>query len=287
MNLNHSNVYESLEFPALGEDTAPQKEEIKHSPIPRVKKPSQRERRAADDQRKLDGLDGSTLSEHQQLVEGCFELSYHDTRSNDDRWHMSNQRSMAMRTLSNRDTTKRNLEKTRMCKAVGRNEPCPHGPTCRFAHSIDELQMSDCLFGDECRYVRLVNGKLCNDPTVGFCGHKHKAETRDEFINRVVRPHRPSLGEGPSRAGKGDSPRLRLDIPQQPNPWTTSKTTTPPLPPPPEVNTNHFQTIPKRAEVCHETVLRVPLKLAIPAMELALQSGKRNIRVEVVELQIE
>jgi hypothetical protein len=45
--------------------------------------------------------------------------------------------------------------KTRMCTTVDKNENCRHGENCRFAHSLDELKISNCLFEQRCRFVRM------------------------------------------------------------------------------------------------------------------------------------
>ena len=38
------------------------------------------------------------------------------------------------------------LVKSRMCISVDKNEKCQNGYNCRFAHSLDDLRISDCLF---------------------------------------------------------------------------------------------------------------------------------------------
>ena len=45
---------------------------------------------------------------------------------------------------------------TKMCNSVFSHKPCVHGTRCRFAHSVDQLQIINCNFGDRCRH-----GKSC------------------------------------------------------------------------------------------------------------------------------
>lgn len=51
------------------------------------------------------------------------------------------------------------VQKTCMCKSVGTNFPCRHGDRCRFAHTIDELEVPRCRFGDKCKKYK--NKKAC------------------------------------------------------------------------------------------------------------------------------
>ena len=74
--------------------------------------------------------------------------------------------------------------KTRMCTTVDKNENCRHGENCRFAHSLDELKISNCLFEQRCRFVRMSNGELINYGEK-VCSHKHPHETKDTFFTRT------------------------------------------------------------------------------------------------------
>ena len=51
------------------------------------------------------------------------------------------------------------VQKTCMCKSVGTKFPCRYGDRCRFAHTIDELEVPRCRFGDKCKKYK--NKKAC------------------------------------------------------------------------------------------------------------------------------
>jgi len=76
------------------------------------------------------------------------------------------------------------LVKTRMCSSIDKNEECQHGENCRFAHSLDELKSSNCLFEQRCRFVKVSNGKLVNNGEK-VCLHKHPHETKETFMSRT------------------------------------------------------------------------------------------------------
>ena len=93
-------------------------------------------------------------------------------------------RSRAFTTLAHKGLLEQKLYKTRMCRSVAMNTPCPHGPSCRFAHNDSELVVSQCLFGSDCRFVGVKAGLLVN---IGdqVCKHKHPGETLEEFRHRT------------------------------------------------------------------------------------------------------
>jgi hypothetical protein len=76
------------------------------------------------------------------------------------------------------------LAKTRMCNSIDKNEVCTHGDSCRFAHNLSELKISNCLFGDKCHFIRMSDGKLQNNGSK-ICNHKHPQESTENFMSRV------------------------------------------------------------------------------------------------------
>ena len=94
-------------------------------------------------------------------------------------------RSRAFYSLKNsRITFKRKLFKTKLCKSLMTGQDCPYGANCRFAHSLAELNYTDCLFGKQCYFVEYVDGQVKNKGTKQ-CNHIHPDETRDNFMVRV------------------------------------------------------------------------------------------------------
>jgi hypothetical protein len=203
--------------------------------------------------------------------------------------------------------------KTRMCTTVDKNENCRHGENCRFAHSLDELKISNCLFEQRCRFVRMSNGELINYGEK-VCSHKHPHETKDNFFTRtgldrykkslnsvdqVSKPqveaedqhsfvqqqveHQQSFWQPPPHPLfqpvflHPHSPPLFQHGFSQPVFWQ------PPLPPFPkpfvdqQCQTNKVETLTDEI-----LVIRVPKELANQAIEIAMNSGKSRIQIEII-----
>jgi hypothetical protein len=66
-------------------------------------------------------------------------------------------RTQAFNALADKDSenTQERLYKTKMCRSVTTDEPCPHGKNCRFAHNSEELRTAPCLFGENCKWLLL------------------------------------------------------------------------------------------------------------------------------------
>jgi hypothetical protein len=190
------------------------------------------------------------------------------------------QRTRAFDTLSNKSDFEKSLTKTRMCNSIEQRKACPHGENCRFAHTADELVINDCLFGDSCRFVYRREGKWVNK-TGKRCGHKHPGENKAEYIFRsgifilpVSLPVRRTLFKNQNSA-----PRIKVQLDDSP-----LLSESPPIPhsspvSPPVVSTISTVAIEQFEE---ETVLRVPKEFAMQAMEIAIKSGRKNIRLEIV-----
>jgi hypothetical protein len=75
--------------------------------------------------------------------------------------------------------------KTRMCKSIEGGFHCSHGEKCRFAHSLEELVTRNCIFNDNCRFVKFRKGKLVNNESSNICMNKHPHENQDDFMERT------------------------------------------------------------------------------------------------------
>ena len=81
-------------------------------------------------------------------------------------------------------TIKKNFEKTQLCKSISLKKKCVHGKTCKFAHSIDELNVLNCSFGSKCKLVACKNLIYSNTDKNKICFYKHPNESKDNFMNR-------------------------------------------------------------------------------------------------------
>ena len=185
-----------------------------------------------------------------------------DLRSQD--MEQERKRTEAYVLLANKQQLGEKLNKTRMCNSVDKDEPCAHGESCRFAHSLSELKISECLFGDNCRFIRVWNHKIINNGEK-ICNHKHPQETVDSFFSRV------GLDRYNNRS---QQPVVHI---------------APPLPPQPVVHIAQ-QTVDdttRRQPVNTKSpdqvlIIRVPKELAAQALEIAMRSGKSSIQIEII-----
>ena len=169
------------------------------------------------------------------------------------------ERSLAFDKLGNKEELSRDLAKTRLCHSVASGNPCPHGERCRFAHSQSELVLATCFFGGRCRFVKWGQNqqKWYNNCGGGgkMCNHIHPDETRENYMSRtgmVKAPVSTEVVKAPVST-EVDPVLLKL-VP---------------------IQVMHRPPI-------EETVIKVPQCMAAQAIELALKSGKHNVRVEVI-----
>jgi hypothetical protein len=176
--------------------------------------------------------------------------------------------------------TKREVPKNcnkMLCKAFYKGGECTHFPECFFAHSLKDLIIPDCHFGERCNKVFINSaGKLVDQPMTEFtCSRKHRSETMDSFYDRVglskfkgievtrrptkreyVQQHRPSNHVSRVNTMTGNRP-LSLRPSQTFRPASLSVGPTGPDSP----------------------VLGLPKEMAMETLKLLISSGK-NIKIE-------
>ena len=172
---------------------------------------------------------------------------------------------------------------TRMCDSVATKKPCRHGDKCRFAHSFSELVFPNCLFGESCRHVEYHNGVYYNI-SGRTCDRLHPGETNASVCVRsglvkqapvvpMVKQAPPLLPAVPMVKQAPVAPAVK-QVPVAPVVKQEKKVTFEDEP--------LFKMPTPAALIEEETVIRVPKEFVIQAMELAMKSGKTNIRVEIV-----
>ena len=205
--------------------------------------------------------------------------------------------------LANKEKLETALVKTRMCNSVDMKEVCKHGDKCRFAHNLDELKISTCLFEDKCRFVKICNGKLQND---GFkiCNHKHPQESTEDFISRVgldkynkqnnrkesflppTQP-RPQFVPPPPVHPQFVPPTQPQFVPPPTQPqFFTQPQFVPPPPTQPQIvsppTQNQNDSTSTQTSTEQVLIIRVPKELASQALEIAMKSGRTHIQVEII-----
>ena len=219
------------------------------------------------------------------------------------------QRTGAFQILADKEKLAGSLIKSKMCSSVGKNEKCQHGEDCRFAHSLDELKISNCLFEQRCRFVRMSNGKLVNNGEK-ICSHKHPHETKETFMSRTgldrYKCAKPSVAQPQVVQPFSQQPHNPLTF-WQPSPQVSVWHSSPPIPqptvdqqipsqltflhpPPPPLPQptvdQQTNTVPEKLNEATTSdqilVIRVPKELANQALEIAMNSGKTRIQIEIV-----
>ena len=173
--------------------------------------------------------------------------------------------------------------KSKMCFSLDKNETCQNGTNCRFAHSLEELNVSNCLFEQRCRFVRMSNGKLVNNGEK-VCSHKHPHETKETFISRTgLDRYKCSTPCATPFATQSSTPSVE----QKTLPQVVQSFRQEPLP---QSSVDQQCQTNKVAEMLNDTtsdqifVIRVPKELATQALEIAIKSGKSRIQIEIVKL---
>lgn len=74
--------------------------------------------------------------------------------------------------------------KTQICRSVSQKIKCPYGEKCKYAHKINELNIKNCGFGNNCKLVKYINNKYVNTNTMKSCCYKHPSETNQNLYTR-------------------------------------------------------------------------------------------------------
>lgn len=76
---------------------------------------------------------------------------------------------------------------TRMCHSVLEGKICENLPECTYAHKIDELKISPCVFGNECHHVIKNDGIYSNkEDSTKKCFYLHPEEDKKNYKKRVI-----------------------------------------------------------------------------------------------------
>lgn len=201
-------------------------------------------------------------------------------------------RAEALKTIEEKTGIEQRLRRTKLCNSVKTGTPCPHGERCRFAHSEDELEVAACVFGDNCRFTRLVNGTYVNNNTRRICKFKHTGETNEDFFVRTgMTPKKPVVEDTEATV----SPSPVAPSPVAPPLVVSPLVVSPPVVSPPVVEKVVLRRMSRgfeareAAKICdaiesgnHETVIRVYKELAVRAFQMMIDCGRTNIRFEII-----
>ena len=197
-------------------------------------------------------------------------------------------RSQALDTLADQKKLREAKKYTKLCDSVTSGKPCRHGERCRFAHSIEQLTVSPCFFEEKCRHVKNVGGMIHNIDGKPCCRHIHPGETKDHFLKRTgvqlpttPAPTSPPTSTQPTRRGLGRPPKNQSkprEVEPKKRNTIQSKTSEVYQKPQPV----YVKPVEMKGEIS-ETLIQVSNEeMATQAMELAIKSGVKNVRVEII-----
>ena len=69
-----------------------------------------------------------------------------------------------------------------MCRMYKDNK-CRNGKNCRFAHSLSELVVNPCNFGEKCKCVKYQKDRYINFGEKN-CVYRHPGESRNDYYKR-------------------------------------------------------------------------------------------------------
>ena len=185
---------------------------------------------------------------------------------------------------------------TQMCRSVAKGTRCLHGTKCRFVHDPALLKKSVCVYAAECKIVKFVGGVWVNKAGKKKCVHHHPDETKE---NHQARLDAPLVSRAEARAAfYAKTPTFTAPVVITVPVSTPKKSVWAPAPvviTAPVVTSTPKKsawapalvviTAPVEVEAkIEETVLRVPQEMAAVALLSAMKSGRKNIRIVIVEL---
>ena len=101
-----------------------------------------------------------------------------------DGWKTVGERQKVKNILSDKVEISKALTKTKLCDSIRKGVDCRHGANCRFAHSVEELVVSPCLFGQKCRFVS-HSDKVYANCSEKKCMHQHPEEELENYYIRT------------------------------------------------------------------------------------------------------
>lgn len=183
------------------------------------------------------------------------------------------------------NTEREETYKTKMCKSVEEGRKCINGDSCRFAHDIKQLSIKDCIFASRCTFVNsdTINGNIVytnNNTKQKLCQFLHPGETIENYVSRMTHT-KPSLLRNQSTP-VSSRPMSKCKATENGS-W--SKIVRKPISHPSlniiELSENTEEST--ETEETEEIVVKVPKDAVEQALKAVLESGKTNVRIELVE----
>ena len=222
-----------------------------------------------------------------------------------------------LRFLTNKTEMRTSLKSTKMCNSVILKKKCRHGTNCRYAHSIDDLQVAECFFKESCNHVRKSGNDYVNSSTNKKCSFIHPGESmqcyscrlglpmalpiikksiiKKSIIKKIVKSCWNKVEENKVEENKVES------LPIVDESWSVKKKRKTPVRKTPVRKTKdafcesvgtgrscrhghkcRFQHVEESVDEKGQVILKVPKAMAIKAMQSAMKRGLKNVKVVVV-----
>lgn len=79
-----------------------------------------------------------------------------------------------------------NSNKTQFCNARLNGTQCKYGLRCKFSHSLDELNVKECGYGQHCYFIIFNNNNyINNNKQYKKCYRIHPLETKENYLKRL------------------------------------------------------------------------------------------------------
>jgi hypothetical protein len=164
--------------------------------------------------------------------------------------------------------------KTKLCYSFTNNKKCIYGENCNYAHSYDELNIKKCLYSEKCnKIIKTEEGKIINADNSNVCRFIHENESKEEYIIRVNFTYKFDKFDTDSC----NSDNCNVVYPEKNNNNDYKYFLNSLFPHesaiiPVDIDYNPY----------NETYIKIPKNLASKAFKLAIMSGKKDIRIEVI-----
>lgn len=189
-------------------------------------------------------------------------------------------------------TENEELPRTKMCKSVEDGRKCINGEKCRFAHKTEQLSIKDCIFRERCTFVKCQTDNevviyINNNIKQKVCQYLHPNETIENYLSRMkmtrstpmpslLRNTRETFGFNSSSGEKSQENQTWSQVVRKT--VKNSKLNIVELSDCSDENERETENASN-----NEIVVKVPREAVESALKAIIESGKSNIRLEIVD----
>lgn len=168
---------------------------------------------------------------------------------------------------------------TRPCNSLVKGDKCEKGLECTYAHSISQLNLTECHFGKGCKNIVINDNNVGNANTGKICSFIHlPIETKEIYMKRVYNWSDKLQGKIIAPISKKVEMNLNKSFPAMNKAFNVIAKRDVMSEVKSEVNTN----VVEDTEVVKDKIIvDVPKDMAMQMLELLIKSGKTNIELRI------